>query len=463
MTLLIQLVLFLCWSGVVFLFATFINHKKWSVSLRPEFWLVCLCACFIPIIPLPKIDQAHLLLPEILLVDESLTGMLQSFQEYGSEALLSQSDSGEKWVAAGLVMFILLGIVRFGLELNKVHNIISKSEKVKLDYLFNQQQKLLLKKYDVRTRLTKDKVSPFSCGIVNTYIVLPEYVLNFPAQQISLLIDHEINHIKRQDHRWTMLVQLISVSVSFNFFLRLFARHYINATELRCDKDVLNAEPNNNLRKNYAQAMLLCLKNCVGIKERTIVAHFSNAETGLAFYQTRLKAIMGQSRATASNKQLLLTIALIFIVSGWVNMISANQPTAIGDDKGSWHLPLKGIYVTSSFGAIDSIRNHKSHGGIDLKAEIGTPVYAVKAGTVVIANSTSLSKNYGKTIVIKHADGYTSVYAHLDDFKVEENQLVSPGQIIGLTGETGKASGPHLHFELLQGDSRVDPARYLPF
>ena len=380
MTLLIQLVLFLCWSGVVFLFATFINHKKWPISLRPEFWLVCLCACFIPIIPLPKIEQAYLLLPEVLLVDESISGILQSFQKYGSEVVPSQSDFGEKWVAGGLVLFVLLGIVRFGLELNKVRNILSKSENVKLDYLFNQQQKLLLKKYDVRIRLTKEKVSPFSCGMINTYIVLPEYVLNFPTQQISLLIDHEINHIKRKDHRWVMLVQLITHCVSFNFFLKLFARHYINTTELRCDKDVLSSKHENSVRKNYAQAMLLCLKNCVGIKEKTMVAHFSNAETGLAFYQTRLKAIMGQSRTTASNKQLLLTIALIVLVSGWVNMISASQPTAINNDNTSWHLPLKGIYITSTFGAIDSIRNHKSHGGIDLKAEIGTPVYAVKAG-----------------------------------------------------------------------------------
>lgn len=68
--------------------------------------------------------------------------------------------------------------------------------------------------------------------------------------------------------------------------------------------------------------------------------------------------------------------------------------------------------------------------------------------------------NWGNLIVISHADGYETWYAHLQGFNVEASQTVKKGQVIGYVGNTGMSTGPHLHYEVLKDDEHVDPADY---
>ena len=98
------------------------------------------------------------------------------------------------------------------------------------------------------------------------------------------------------------------------------------------------------------------------------------------------------------------------------------------------------------------------HPGVDFSARQGTPVYATGAGKVVEVK-TSLS-GYGKQVIIDHGFGYRTRYAHLQDFNVKEGQQVERGQSIGLVGNTGTSTAPHLHYEIYREGERVNPIYY---
>ena len=96
--------------------------------------------------------------------------------------------------------------------------------------------------------------------------------------------------------------------------------------------------------------------------------------------------------------------------------------------------------------------------GIDISAPYGTPVVACASGKVVY---TGIFLGYGKIILIDHENGYHSLYAHLADILVEQNQRVEKGEIIGRVGNTGAASKPVLHFEIRKNGAACNPLEYL--
>ncbi|NGO71735.1 M23 family metallopeptidase [Streptomyces boncukensis] len=130
----------------------------------------------------------------------------------------------------------------------------------------------------------------------------------------------------------------------------------------------------------------------------------------------------------------------------------------------SWVKPIPGKYkLTASFGNSGGRWAHK-HSGQDFAVPVGTDVHAVHGGTVVKAggNGAGDGPAYGKAIVIRHANGTYSQYAHLSGIKVSAGQQVKTGQKVGDSGNTGNSSGPHLHFEIRNTPdygSGVDPVR----
>ncbi|OKJ94706.1 peptidase [Streptomyces sp. CB03234] len=117
--------------------------------------------------------------------------------------------------------------------------------------------------------------------------------------------------------------------------------------------------------------------------------------------------------------------------------------------------------VTTPYRASGSMWSSGYHTGVDFAASSGTSVKAVGQGTVV---SAGWSGAYGNEVVIQHADGNYSQYAHLSSLTVSSGQTVSGGQEIGLSGSTGNSSGPHLHFEIRTSPSYgsdIDPLAYL--
>lgn len=98
------------------------------------------------------------------------------------------------------------------------------------------------------------------------------------------------------------------------------------------------------------------------------------------------------------------------------------------------------------------------HAGVDITAHTGTPVYAAADG---IAQSVQYSGRYGRLVVIDHGSGVTTLYAHLSQFQIVAGEEIRTGQLIGYSGASGRVSGPHLHFEVRQGGSPVNPSRFL--
>lgn len=162
--------------------------------------------------------------------------------------------------------------------------------------------------------------------------------------------------------------------------------------------------------------------------------------------------------------------------TGWdiPRVIRRDQKTMVSDEKGfrkarysrpslrpeiqsaclSW--PLDRNKMNSRFGK----RWRKRHKGIDLLAVEGTPVLAALPGKVIY--SDDLIRGYGNMIVIKHARELYTVYAHNKENQVKRGDWVTFGQRIALSGQSGNATGPHLHFEVRDGLEPINPYQMLP-
>lgn len=116
--------------------------------------------------------------------------------------------------------------------------------------------------------------------------------------------------------------------------------------------------------------------------------------------------------------------------------------------------------VTSAYGWRRDPLNGagRFHAGVDLKAAYGAEVRAAAGGKVAFAG---VQNGYGNTVVVEHPDGVTTRYAHLSATDVQVGEAVAEGQLLGRAGSSGRATGPHLHFEVSAGGQRVDPQAWV--
>jgi murein DD-endopeptidase MepM/ murein hydrolase activator NlpD len=117
--------------------------------------------------------------------------------------------------------------------------------------------------------------------------------------------------------------------------------------------------------------------------------------------------------------------------------------------------PVRGP-ITSEFGPRRAFA--RFHSGIDIGVDPATPCRTPAAGTVILAGWRN---GYGKTVVVDHGDEIHTLYGHLSSIAVRRGQRVEQGAVLGLTGTTGHASGPHLHYEILVNGRPIDPGPYL--
>lgn len=125
----------------------------------------------------------------------------------------------------------------------------------------------------------------------------------------------------------------------------------------------------------------------------------------------------------------------------------------------SFIVPLESK-ITSDFGKArvynDSLKGY--HSGTDFRAKIGTPLIACNDGVVVLAKDRFYS---GGSVIIDHGQGIYSCYYHMSKFDVKKGNLVKRGQKLGLSGDTGRVTGPHLHFSFRVGGEQVDPLQLI--
>lgn len=142
-------------------------------------------------------------------------------------------------------------------------------------------------------------------------------------------------------------------------------------------------------------------------------------------------------------------------VQSWQSAISWLEGLPIG-------LPVSKhqVLISSGFGERSDpfTQRRAQHTGVDFELPTGSEILAAGAGVVTEAGWDG---PYGKVVVIRHLDGHSSRYAHADALLVREGEIVRRGQLIARSGNTGRSTGPHLHFEILKDGQHVDPSQYL--
>ena len=152
-----------------------------------------------------------------------------------------------------------------------------------------------------------------------------------------------------------------------------------------------------------------------------------------------------------------------------INGISSPRSLQIGaeiriphDGSSGFISPLRvPLVVTSKYGYRPHpvTGRYQFHQGIDFRAATGTRVYASKGGRVIFAGRKG---GYGKIVGIEHEDDFTTWYGHLSRIRVKRGQTVNQGKVIGLSGNTGISTGPHLHFEIRYKGRSEKPTKHLP-
>ncbi len=121
--------------------------------------------------------------------------------------------------------------------------------------------------------------------------------------------------------------------------------------------------------------------------------------------------------------------------------------------------PVRGRLTSRMGFRIDPFTKRRAyHAGIDIANRIGTPVHASQSGKVIFSGYKG---HYGKTVILSHQQGYSTVYGHLDKMLVKKGQVVRQGDKIGTVGNTGRSTGPHLHFEIHRYRRIIDPLKLL--
>jgi LysM repeat protein len=142
----------------------------------------------------------------------------------------------------------------------------------------------------------------------------------------------------------------------------------------------------------------------------------------------------------------------LLMVKEWKDYFSRRG--IFGDPLGHWEK------INSPFGVrVDPLTGDtRHHGGVDLHAKYGDPVYAAANGKVVF---TGVSGGYGNLIVVAHGNGLQTYYGHLSKIYAKTGQRVHRGTLIGRVGATGRVTGPHLHFEIRKNGRAQDPLLYI--
>ncbi len=122
-------------------------------------------------------------------------------------------------------------------------------------------------------------------------------------------------------------------------------------------------------------------------------------------------------------------------------------------------MPVKG-YISSGYGGrVHPISGkYKGHKGVDIPGKTGTKIKAVAGGVVVASGRVS---GYGNLVEVKHADGYSTLYAHNKKNIVKKGDIIEKGESVALLGSTGRSTGPHVHFEVRKHGNPVNPMRYI--
>ena len=177
---------------------------------------------------------------------------------------------------------------------------------------------------------------------------------------------------------------------------------------------------------------------------------YKNFDNGEMVAKSMLKADILSKKMLIQSKSYDEILSLVKNKSKMLSSIPAIQPIS--------NKTLKSMASGFGFRTDPIYKTSKFHAGMDFSSATGTPVYATGDGTVSRADADA--SGYGNHIRIDHGYGYLTLYGHLSKINVKPGQAVKRGDVIGLVGNTGKSTGPHLHYEVHKDNEPVNPVNF---
>lgn len=302
-------------------------------------------------------------------------------------------------------------------------------------------------------RLGADGLQPFTAGLIRPVIVIPA---GLGREALRCVLTHELCHVRRGDVWRSFGLRGASALLWFNPFWFASLRRRRAAVETVCDLTALDAMETGGARF-YARTLLAAARAGLG---RLDAVGFGVADKRMM--EMRLKAILAHAPNRARKGGLLPALAVLALAAP-AGLAQAVQAAGAQGGAAFTHAVLEGK-ITSGFGPSKvAARPQKFHDGTDIAAAENTVVFAPADGEVKYADTGLNGQDaYGKVMVIDHGSGWTTMYAHLNDFAAKKGDRVSAGDPVAYVGSTGVSSGPHLHVEVRENGAPVDPALHLP-
>lgn len=303
-------------------------------------------------------------------------------------------------------------------------------------------------------------VSPMLLGVWRLRLLLPAHLAACTPEQRQLVIEHELTHARRRDPLIGWLAAQVQVLLWFNLAVRWMGDKLGWAQELGCDRQVLAGRPQRQ-RQQYAAALVRQL----GLQQSWPAGlAFGGQRGGMAERIVRMRDTQARSLGWPARLGVALVLCSVGAASvslqpalAWTVAAPAASPAAaVPVPAQPWRNPLASMRVTGFFGVVRPI-TQRGLRGLDLAARRGTPVFAVDDGIATVTQDNWL----GKAVRIDHGGGLVSLYAHLDSVVPADGAVVKAGEQIGAAGDTGRATGPHLHFQVQQDGRLQDPQQRL--
>jgi beta-lactamase regulating signal transducer with metallopeptidase domain len=453
----------LCGAGIWIALAI-IKRSDPHALHKPIFWKGLFLVNLIAILPVSIVllTENNLAFPSNWLnpMTEHLTAQVLSDDISINEATINWKPMVVWIYLAGLIGFVL----RLAVKLRLLQQFIASSTPYPMQSnatydVFTNEQRAFIEKHHINIRICSKPISPFAFGLLQKTIILPAYLFQLPPRKVHLLIAHELCHLKHKDPSSLLTTHLLCCLFWFNPMNWYYLKHMNLAMEFRVDNEIAkrtSVEP-----KLYAQTLLDVMKHSNIALPTAMMTPSIDTEQKSQIKQ-RITTIMSQTKISKRKHVKSLACWSLMMLSWPLVMLSVEAES--GNSK-PWQYPLEtSVYkITSKFNAVQKIRNYKPHLGVDFRAALGTNIIAPAPGRVLIADDTTLHRNYGKIVVILHENGLKSFYAHMRDFNVSVGDTVQAGDILGQVGVTGKTTGPHLHMEVVLDHTHLDPMNFIDF
>jgi len=356
------------------------------------------------------------------------------------------------WFAILLFIYctgVLFFLARFMLQFWSVNKIINSGEGKKTD--------------SISIIETETNIAPFS--FFNTIVYNKSMYTN---EEQEVILTHEKAHCS-QYHTIDIIFSHILITLQwFNPFAWLYQKSIQQNLEFLADAATIHQ---NVSVSNYQNVLLKAIT--IQVQPNTITNNF---------HQSLIKKRIIMLHKKTNLKQLWKLLLVIPLITGFIyscsteTVVKEKEKDALHNEeyykealgKGSYQefsLPIKTdkkLNISSGFGMRlhPILKTEKMHNGIDIKAKIGTPVYATISGEVIFAGKEG---GYGNLIKIKNKNGYETRFAQLQDIHVTVGDQVTFKTKIGSVGMTGASTGPHLHYELLKNGKYINPKATLGF